>query len=212
MDHRRRTGEGQYIDFSQGEASIQLHRPSAVLDYTVNGRIAERCGNDDVVHAPHGTYRAAGDDRWIAIAVTDDAAWARLCDEMGRPDLATLQVGERRDRRRELDGVVEAWTAERPAAETAEWLVSLGIAAHQVQNTVEAFADPQLRFRRHFQQVPHATMGQTWVEGSRYRFSRTPVSAGVPPTLGEHNWEVLTEVLGYDDDRVADLAAEGIFD
>ena len=62
-------------------------------------------------------------------------------------------------------------------------------------------------------QVPHAAMGTTWVEGPRLRLSRTPaaVERGAP-TLGEHSWEVLTEVLGYDDDRAAGLAAAGIFE
>ena len=56
--------------------------------------------------------------------------------------------------------------------------------------------------------VPHATQGTTWIEGSRFRLSRTP---GGPeragPTMGEHTWEVLSDLLGYDADRIADLAA-----
>ena len=84
------------------------------------------------------------------------------------------------------------------------------MAAHQVQNTVEAFADPQLRHRGHFVEVPHSAMGTTWVEGSRLRFSRTPavVDRGAP-TIGEHSWQVLTELLGYDPERAAELAVLG---
>ncbi|MDH4146967.1 MAG: CoA transferase, partial [Acidimicrobiia bacterium] len=211
VEHRRRTGEGQYVDLSQAEASLGF-MGEAVLDFTVNGRIAERHGNDDDVLAPHGTYRAAGDDQWVAIAVTGDGPWRALCDLVGRADLAALDAGQRRERRRELDAVIEAWTAVRPPAEVAEVLVARGIAAHGVQNTVEAWNDPQLRHRDHFCQVPHAVMGQTWVEGSRLRLARTPPAAGSPPALGEHNWEVLTEVLGYSEDRAAELAGSGLFD
>lgn len=211
LEHRRRTGEGQYIDLAQAEASLQL-MGQAVLDFTVNGRIAERQGNDDAVFAPHGTYPAAGQDRWVSIAVTGDEPWQALCALLERPDLSSLGAAARRARRRELDEVLSAWTALRPAEETAERLVARGIAAHHVQNTVEAWHDAQLRHRDHFRKVPHSMMGETWVEGSRYRLSRTPPVVGSPPALGEHNWSVLTEILGYDEDRAAALAASGIFD
>jgi benzylsuccinate CoA-transferase BbsF subunit len=209
LEHRRRTGEGQYIDISQAEASLHLLAP-AVLDYTVNGRVAGRQGNDDPHFAPHGIYPAEGVDRWVAIAVTGDDPWRALCGVIGRADLAGLTGPDRRARRRELDAVVSAWTATRPAGEAMELLQSVGVAAHQVQNTVEAFADPQLRHRGHFVEVPHSAMGTTWVEGCRMRFSRTPavVDRGAP-TLGEHSWQVLTELLGYEPDRAGDLAVIG---
>jgi len=92
-------------------------------------------------------------------------------------------------------------------------LQECGIPAHQVQNTVETFEDPQLQHRGHFVQVPHDAMGTTWVEGSRLRMSRTPavIDRG-SPTIGQHTWQVLTGVLGYDDDRAAELAAAGLFE
>jgi len=211
IEHRHRTGEGQYIDLSQAEASLQF-MSQAVLDHTVNGRIAERQGNDDDRFAPHGTYRAAGEDRWVAIAVTGDEPWWALCELLDRTDLAGLDADGRLARRRELDAAIEAWTITQPAEQIMQRLVARGIAAHQVQNTVEAWHDPQLRHRGHFRQVPHSAMGTTWVEGSRFRLSRTPPVVGAPPALGEHNWEVLTEILGYDEDRAAELAASGVFD
>ena len=59
LEHRRRTGEGQFVDFSQSEASIHNLSP-ILLDFVVNGRIAERMGNDDQRFAPHGVYPLAG--------------------------------------------------------------------------------------------------------------------------------------------------------
>ena len=87
------------------------------------------------------------------------------------------------------------------------------IPAHTVANTIEALADPQLAHRNHFVQVPHGTLGTTWMEGTRFVLSRTPAAmwrAG--PTLGQDSFEILTETLGYDPDRVADLAAAGILE
>ncbi|MDH3678568.1 MAG: CoA transferase [Acidimicrobiia bacterium] len=212
LEHRRRTGEGQYIDLSQAEASMRLLGP-AVLDYTVNGRVMERAGNDDPRHAPHGVFRAAGTDAWVAVAVRSEAQWRCLSGLLGRPDLADLDLAERRERRHELGRLVETWTSQRPAEEATDALQRVGVPAHHVQNTVEAFADPQLAHRGHFVEVPHTAMGRSWVEGSRLRFSRSParIDRG-SPTLGEHTWEVLTDILGYSEDRAAALAAAGIFE
>ena len=82
------------------------------------------------------------------------------------------------------------------------------IAAHRVNNSKDCFEDPQLVHRRHFVSVTHAAQGTTVVEGSRFQLSRTParVERGAP-VIGEHTWEVLTELLGYDSERVVDLAA-----
>jgi benzylsuccinate CoA-transferase BbsF subunit len=207
VEHRRRTGEGQYIDLSQAEASLHLMSP-ALLDFSVNGRVLQRAGNDDPAFAPHGIYRAAGDDRWVAIVCGGDAHFAGLCQLIDRPDLAQLDLEARRDRRRQLDEAIQAWTRSRTADDIEALCQARGIAAHRVNDSKDAFTDPQLGHRGHFVEVAHSAQGTTWVEGSRFRLSRTParIERG-GPTIGEHSWEVLTEILGYDVDRVADLAA-----
>ena len=93
--HRKRTGEGQWIDMACTEAGTTLTGPD-LLDYTVNGRPLRRDGQPDSNHShaplmvPHGIYAADGDDNWVAIACRDDADWARLrgCDRRA--------MGERR--------------------------------------------------------------------------------------------------------------------
>ncbi len=209
LHHARTTGEGQSIDFSQGEAAMQLLTP-ALLDQTVNGRTWERIGNVDLVHAPHGVYATAGDDRWIAIACTGDAEWATLAELVGRPDWQSMAGEERHDRAEELDDAITAWTSSRDGAELMVELIDAGIAAHVVQNSPECAADPQLLHRNHFVEVSHSSQpnGRTVVEGTRFVLSRTPAAywrGG--PTFGEDTYDVLTEVLGYDPDRIADLAA-----
>ena len=88
-----------------------------------------------------------------------------------------------------------------------ERCVAAGIPAHQVQNSRHALADPQLQHRNHFIEVGHPTQGTTTIENTRFIMSRTPavVTYG-GPTWGEHNWEILTEELGYEPDKIADLA------
>jgi crotonobetainyl-CoA:carnitine CoA-transferase CaiB-like acyl-CoA transferase len=207
LEHRRETGRGQYIDFSQAEASMRQLTP-ALLDTQVNRRIFPRLGNDDPWMAPHGVYPAAGDDCWIAVAVATDEQWHALCRVLARHELAGLTPSERLQQRVRLDELVSGWTAGRKADDAMVELQAAGVPAHTVQNTFECFHDPQLRHRDYFVQVPHGSLGTTWVENTRFRLSRTPAHVRhAGPTLGEHTSEVLSDILGYDDGRIADLAA-----
>ena len=94
LDHRRRSGEGQYIDFSQGEAALHFLTP-ILLDWEINGRLAERAGNSDLNMSPHGVYAAAAPDTWVAIACETDQQWQTLAAVIGRADLAALTTSER---------------------------------------------------------------------------------------------------------------------
>ena len=211
LDHRRRTGQGQFIDVSQAEAALHFLTP-ALLDAQVNDRAVSRCGNDDDAMAPHGVYRTRGDDRWIAIACETDEQWCRLAGAIGRVDVAGWSAAERLERRRELDGLVESWTVERDEFATQEDLQALGIPAHAVQHSPECIRDPQLRHLNHFVTVEHPDLGPVELEGPRYRLSATPAMVGPPPTLGQHVLEVLRDILGYDEERVGQLLAAGALD
>ncbi len=207
LEHRRATGEGQYVDLSQAEAALHLLSP-ALLEQTVNQRIWEAAGNRDLVFAPHGAYPTAGDDQWLAIACTDDASWAALAGKVGRNDLKDLDSTERHARHDELDELIEGWTSDRDGNELMAELQAAGIAAHTVQNSAEMAVDPQLEYRGHFIQVPHGKQGTTMVEGTRFNMSRTPATFTYGgPTFGEHTFDILSETLGYDSDRIAALAA-----
>ena len=215
LDHRRRTGEGQYIDHSQIESSIHFISPY-LLDYQLTGRVLGRMGNRDPDMAPHGVYPARGDDDWIAIAVRDDADWVRLCSALERPDLARddryATLAGRLALQDELDAAIAAWTESRTPAEGESILQAAGVPAHAVIRASSAVDDPQLVHRGHLVRVPHSLHGESVVEGSRFRLSRTPARIGQPPAVGEHTEQVLKDILGYDDDRIAELAAAGAFD
>lgn len=215
VDHRRRTGEGQFVELSQSETAVHFLTP-ALLDASMHGAHPTRMGNDDAEMAPHGVYPADGDDLWVAIACQDDARWLGLCDVIARPDLAAdtslADAAGRRAERRRLDEAVSAWTAALPAAEAARRCQERGIAAYEVQTSAACLADPQLQARGHFVQLDHPDR-LCLVEATRFRMSRTP---GAPqrraPFLGEHTFEVLSEVLGYDEDRIAELAAAEVLE
>jgi crotonobetainyl-CoA:carnitine CoA-transferase CaiB-like acyl-CoA transferase len=213
LDHRRRTGQGQYIDQSQAECSIHFLGP-AILDYTVNGRIDGRVGNTDPVFAPHGVYPAAGDDNWVAIVCRNDDDWRNLCDAMGNETLARdsrySSAAGRLEHREAIDSAVAEWTRRFERAAIESRLQSRGVPAHSVQNSSDAHTDPQLAHRGHFVALDHPTLGKFTVEGPRAKLSRTPAATRrAAPSVGQDNQYVLEKILGYDETRIGELVASG---
>ena len=199
LEHRRRTGEGQYVDVSQAEASLHLLGP-ALLDFGLNGRIAERCGNASAEVAPHGVYPCAGEDRWVAIVAATDGQFAALCDAIGRTDWAAdpelCTTAGRVRRRAALDEGLAIWTASRTQDEVEDILQAAGVPAHRVLAPDDVRTDPQLVARRHLVSAVHPVLGPVLVENSRLRISgadTTPRRAGL--LIGEHNDQVLCDIL-----------------
>ena len=208
LERRDRTGTGCYIDVSQTEAALHYLAP-AILDASINGRDPQRCGNEDPHMSPHGVYPSSGDDQWVAIACTDDR-WAALADTIGLvgDGAPGSDQAARRERAAEIDEAISAWTSERTNTEAAETLQASGVDAYPVNNGQGCCDDPQLQAREHHINVPHSYRGTMWTQHCRTRMSRTPpVVWRGGPCLGEDNYEVLTDFLGYDADRIADLAA-----
>ena len=193
LDQKRRTGAGCYIDLSQHESALHLLGP-ALLDQIVNERVGTRAGNTSDRYSIHGVYPTQGNDKWIAIVCQNEDAEDRLCQLIGVEDLDDL--------------IVERWTVTQDRFQLQEMLQGHDIAAHIVVDSADAVADPQLIHRNHFRRVPQTYAGETIVEGSHYQLSRTPSETlwGGPP-IGEHTFEVLSDMLGYDGDQIADLAA-----
>lgn len=209
LEHRRRTGEGQYIDQSQTESALHFLTP-ALLDLALNGHLIDRVANNDAQLAPHGAYPTAGDDEWVAIAVRDEADWRALCAALACTDLsddARFASQESRLAHADaLDAQLASRTLQLPATEVERRLQAVGVPAHAVMHTGLAAEDPQLHQAGHFIEAPHARHGAVLVESTRFRLSRTPaVVARAGPTLGEHTDHVLREFLGYDDARIEAL-------
>ncbi|MGE3594591.1 MAG: CoA transferase [Dehalococcoidia bacterium] len=212
LEWRRRTDEGQHLDFSQMEGAVQMILPT-LHDVVVNGHCVERCGNEDPHMSPHGVYAARGRDRWVAITCETDSQWRLLAPLAGRHDLADLDILQRVDRRRELDEVLTVWTQDLEAEEVERRLQEAGVPAHRVSYAGDIVADDQLKHRQLWVRVPHPEHGETWAEGPAIRLSRTP---GGPrwggPSFGQHLHEVLAEILQYDAEKIADLVSSGVFE
>ena len=212
LEHRDRTGEGQYIDMSQAEASMAFLTP-AVLDYVVNDRQAPSPGNRHPQMAPHGAFPTATGDgeeqQWLTIAITDDDRWQALCQHADLGDeLAGLDLAGRKAREDELEATIGAWTMKHDGYQLQEQLQAAGIAAHMVQASSELVDDPQLVHRQHFREVAHADHGTFWVEGPRFSMSRSTTDiSDAGPSLGQHTFDVLLGILGYDDETLGEVAA-----
>ena len=209
LEQRERTGRGQHIDISQLEASAHFISP-AILRYGLTGEVWSADGNRDPQMSPHGVYASAGEDEWVAIAARDDADWRRLAAIVGSDDARFATLAGRLEHADELDAALSEWTAARSAAEAMEILSAGGVPAHAAQDSASAAADPQLAHRGHFAELRHPSLEPTTVEGARMAFGRTPArQPEVAPTMGADTDAVLRELLGYDDERIAALAAAG---
>ncbi|MEM7079337.1 MAG: CoA transferase [Pseudomonadota bacterium] len=216
--HRQKTGEGQWVDLACTEAAITLNGP-ALLDWTVNHRpirqAVQPSSNRSQFQpmAPHGIYPCRGEDHWIAISVRDDADWRQLAgviDAAWTQEFDTEQA--RLDEQGELDSKVAAWTADQDKFQLQEILRALPIPAAAVQKPSERVdADATTARYDLWPTVEQTAMGEVRVDGQPARFSATPwrMQRGAP-CLSEHTQDVLTRLLGYGDDDVQELVAEGV--
>ncbi len=215
--HRLNTGRGQFIDISQTQ-TCSATIPEALLDWTVNGRVQERVGNEDPAMSPHGCYPCAGDDRWIAIAVDCDDAWQSLCRVMRRPDWAAdARYADALGRiryRAELDKMLAFETRAHDNHELMARLQAAGVAAGAVMDSADLLFNEHLKERRFYEVVEHhpdTGMPPLPYAGRPWKLSGTPAIPPRPaPLMGEHNRELLANLLGRTDDEIAALEAAQI--
>ena len=222
---RKRTGRGQLIEISQAEAVMQ-HLSYAFMDYSMNGRAHGHAGNTHPSIAPYGIFACApspspaGDedaaDRWIAIATPSDEAFAALCGEMGRPELAAderyADIVSRHRNRAELEAEIRAWTAGHEAQPLMQQLQRAGVPAVALLHQPEMTGDPQLVERGFFQEITHPAAGTHDYPGPMAQFSRTPLTPvrGPAPLLGQHNEELLRGLIGLSEAEYEQLVEDRI--
>lgn len=215
LEHRRRTGEGQHIDLSQYETGLHFVA-GALLDYQVNGRVAERDANRSPDAAPHGAYPCR-DGMWCAISCWSDAEWRRLCAVAGQPDWALdprfSTFASRKRHEDVLDRLLAAWTADQDARALMERLQRATVHAAVVNTMRDLFSDPQLRHREVWRKQVHPELGPHHYRAPSYELSNARAEVRSPaPCLGEHNAYVYRELLGFSEQEYRELIERGVID
>ncbi len=214
LEHRDRTGKGQFVDVSQIECSAaSMGEP--LLDYQLTGHVAGAQGNAHSSYFPHGLYATAGEDRWLALAVRDEHEWSSLAALVGKPqwaDDAELRTAAgRRARIAEIDACVAAWAAGLDRDDAAERLVAAGVPASPLLELEERNEHPHWVARG--LTVPHDYEGfdPCTIYATPWHLTASPPQVVRPtPTLGEHNDYVYRDLLGLDAATIARLQEEGV--
>jgi crotonobetainyl-CoA:carnitine CoA-transferase CaiB-like acyl-CoA transferase len=206
---RERTGRGRRLDVSQIEAGV-YSLSEMIVRCSATGEVVGRRGNHDEHAAPHAVYPCRGKDRWIAIAVHDDAAWGALRRAMGDPEWGRApELGTAAGRlaqQEALDRHLAAWTRDQDAFALAAALQAAGVEAGPVQDFQDLFRDPQLAARGHFVEREHPVLGALQLERSGFRLSEAAGGFARPgPLLGEHSERILREDLGMRPDEIERL-------
>jgi crotonobetainyl-CoA:carnitine CoA-transferase CaiB-like acyl-CoA transferase len=214
--HRANTGEGQYIEVAMTEALATL-LPEAVMEYSLNGKEAERVGNKHKDKSPHDIFRCKGNQRWVAISVDGSSQWQTLCLIMEHPewrqDPRFAGDDNRQKNQDQLNPLIEAWTLSKTPEEVAGLLQSAGVAATPVMDSDEVLADPHMIERGFVTQVEHQETGSrpmgtvSWaIDGER------PSNFRPAPLLGEHNQYVFCDLLGLSEEEVNGLVESGVIE
>jgi len=208
---RERSGKGQYLDISLLDVQV-AGLANIASNYLVAGKEATRWGTAHESIVPYQVFNT--NDRPIAIAVANQKLWVNFCEATGKKewlDDPRFESNPRRVENREiLLPLIDELFATKTCDEWMEILVGAAIPCGPVNNMQHLFADPQIRHRNMIAEVPHPTIGTLKLTGAPIKFSDTPSSIRRhPPLLGEHTDEVLAEALGYSNDKIKSLKAEG---
>ena len=214
LRYRKRTGKGMYIDVSQQESAVSLIGAD-VLAYQLTGEEPQRRGNRSPYFAPHNSYRCAGEDRWVAIAVTNDEEWRQLAQLVGGSELSAdprfATLAGRLENEDQLDDLISGWTVDKKAYDLCHLLQREGVPASPVMGGPDLLADPHYAARGTFVRINHEQVGKKTYPGIPWKMSATPGKARwASPTLGQHNRQIYGELLAMPTDDITALEEQGI--
>lgn len=208
LHHRDRTGEGQYLDLSMAEM-VTTMIPEAMMDFLMNGREHGPMGNREASMAPHGVFPAAGDDKWIAIAIAADVEFAQLCAVLGVSAMASdpkfARMSARLSNLEELEREIAARTRNFDREDLVAKLRERDLAAGPVYSTPELMNDPAFAESGMLVRLKHTEVGERLVPGIPVRFDRIDLDYRGAPMIGENTAQVLTDLLGYSAEEIARL-------
>jgi crotonobetainyl-CoA:carnitine CoA-transferase CaiB-like acyl-CoA transferase len=211
LAERDLTGQGRHLELAQIEALVSMI-PGPLMSASI-GAPVPRSVDKSPDMAPHGFYRCAGDDTWVAVAVEDDRRWAAMraiLRDAGHspPDWDTL--ASRKASEADLDAVVGSWTAHLSPWQVTTSCQAVGIAAYPMMNAPRLAWDRHLHERNFFEWVEHPVTGPGPVPGVLFRVGDGGARVrGPAPLIGQHNEEIFRDLLGLSEDRYRELLHSG---
>jgi len=214
LHYRVRTGKGQYVDQAQLEI-LSTMMGQEILGYTMNGHVASCAGNSSYWMSPHGCYRCKGEDKWITIACTTEEEWGDFCRATGNTEwLGDERFADSYSRvknHKELDRLIEQWSANYTDYEAMEILQKAGVAAAPIFTQGEIFTDPHAQHEEYLLHLPHPHEPGGYVYNVPWKLSKTPGRLRRhAPLMGEHNEYVLCELCGLSKEELQKLIEEKV--
>jgi len=207
LQARTQAGRGQHLDISLFDSQLGM-LANVASNYLISGDFPKRCGNAHANIVPYQSFQAG--DEWFVIAVGNDRQFTRLCEVIGKLELAQdsrfVTNANRVENRDELLALLKPAFLKRTASEWLSALEAAGIPCGPINTLDKVFAEPHVQAREMLIEMDHPTIGKLPLVGSPLKFSDTPVKYKLPPPkLGEHTREVLGSLLGYSVDEIHEL-------
>lgn len=212
LNARHRTGKGQKVELSLYETSLAM-LINVASNYLTAGRNAGRFGNGHPSIVPYTTYQAA--DAMVAIGIGNERQFGRVAEVLGHPEWAKdprfTSNRARVENRDVIDGFINEALSHDDADVWLDKLKAVGVPSGRINSVADALDDPHTAARDMIETVEHSTIGALKMLGIPFKFSDTACSVRrAPPTLGQHNDEILKGELGLDEKAIAELRQEKV--
>ena len=212
LAHRDRTGAGQHIDLALLDTQVAVLANQA-MNYLVTGVAPQRLGNSHPNIVPYQVF--ATSDGYIIVAVGNETQFARMCEVIGRPDLASDERfatnAARVNHRGEIVAILHGIFVTRTMRDWLDALERVGVPCGPINTIADVFADPQVQARGLRLDLPHPAIGTVPSVANPIKYSATPISyRSAPPMLGADTDEVLREMVGVTSAEIARLRKAGI--
>jgi crotonobetainyl-CoA:carnitine CoA-transferase CaiB-like acyl-CoA transferase len=219
LAERDAKGQGVHVECTMVEGALNA-AAEQLIEFSAYGNLMQREGNRSPEAAPQGLYPCRGHDtvldpQWLALSVATDAQWQALGDVLGRPawfqNPAFATHRGRRAGHDAIDAELRPWAAQQELAEIVEMLCAAGVPAAPVADPRGTGRNPQLAARGFYEEIEHSVVGTHPTPSLPFRYrSVDRWLRHAAPTLGQHNREILGDLLGLDADAIAALEAEAV--
>ena len=214
IGRRHGAAAAHHVEIVQAEMALNL-LADLFLKESLDAKSVRPQGNRSPRGAPWGVYPCAGEQRWCVITCRRDAEWEGLVAAMGHPPWARAAEFAAAEGRLaahdDLDKHLSEWTAARADRDVMELLQAHGVPAGMMMYMSDQPKDPHFQARGYILEIEQPGLGRILLEGPAFQATRLPPPVTRPaPLLGQHTREICTSLLGYSDEEINRMVADGL--